>query len=107
MDLKELSRRAVEIKKRYSKMEMEKFGKVWTDAQVMQGFVGDVGDLMKLVMAKEGIREIENADDKLAHELADCLYSVFVLADRYGVDIEQAFLNTMDGLEKRLENNTD
>jgi NTP pyrophosphatase (non-canonical NTP hydrolase) len=103
MELKELSQRAVEIKKRYSKMEMEKFGKEWTNAQVMQGFVGEVGDLMKLVMAKEGIREIENMDEKLAHELADCLYSVFVLSQRYGVDIEQAFIKTMDELDRRLE----
>ncbi len=103
MNLQELSQKAVEIKKRYSKMEMDKFGKEWTNAQVMQGFVGDVGDLMKLVMAKEGIREVEDVDNKLAHELADCLYSVFVLADRYGIDIEKSFLNTMDELDKRLE----
>jgi NTP pyrophosphatase (non-canonical NTP hydrolase) len=103
MELKELSQRAVEIKKRYSKMEIEKFGKEWTDAQVMQGFVGDVGDLMKLVMAKEGIREIENADQRLAHELSDCLYSVFVLAERYGIDIEKEFISTMNELDKRLE----
>lgn len=103
MEIKELSQRANEVKKRYSKMELEKFGKEWTDAQVMQGFVGDVGDLMKLVMVKEGIREIEDADKKLAHELADCLFSVFVLAERYGVDIEKEFLNTMDELDKRLE----
>jgi NTP pyrophosphatase (non-canonical NTP hydrolase) len=83
-------------------MELDKFGKEWTNAQVMQGFVGDVGDLMKVVMAKEGIREIENVDEKLAHELADCLYSVFVLAERYGVDIESAFTKTMDELEGRL-----
>jgi NTP pyrophosphatase (non-canonical NTP hydrolase) len=102
MELKELSKRAVDIKKRYSKMELDKFGKEWTNAQVMQGFVGDVGDLMKVVMAKEGIREIENVDEKLAHELADCLYSVFVLAERYGVDIESAFTKTMDELEGRL-----
>lgn len=103
MELKELSKRAVEIKKRYSKMEMEKFGKEWTSAQVMQGFVGDVGDLMKLVMAKEGIREIEDVDGKMAHELADCLYSVFVLAERYGINIEQVFVKTMDELEGRLK----
>ena len=103
MELKELSQRANEIKKIYSRMEREKFGKEWTVAQVAQGFVGDVGDLMKLVMVKEGIREAENVDEKLAHELADCLYSVLILAERYGVDLEKAFLGTMGELEKRLE----
>lgn len=102
MELKKLSDRASEIKKMYSKMEMEKFGKEWSNAQVMQGFVGDVGDLMKLVMAKEGIREIVDADKKLGHELADCLYSILILADRYGIDIEKEFLKTMNELEERL-----
>jgi hypothetical protein len=37
----------------------------------MQGFVGDGGDLMKRVMAKSGVRQIDGAEAKLAHELAD------------------------------------
>jgi NTP pyrophosphatase (non-canonical NTP hydrolase) len=68
----------------------------------MEGFVGDVGDLMKLVMAKEGIRTIEHVDEKLAHELADCLWCILVLSEKYGVDIEQSFLKTMGELEKRI-----
>ena len=66
------------------------------------GFVGDVGDLVKLVMAKEGIREVENVDDKLKHELADCLWSILVIASNYGIDIEKSFMETMDELEKRI-----
>lgn len=105
MELRELSKRAVEIKKKYSKMETEKFGKEWSEGQIMQAFVGDVGDLMKLVMAKEGVREIEDVDKKLEHELSDCLYCVLVLAEKFGIDIEAAFSNTMDGLDKRLDGN--
>ena len=103
MEIKELTQRANEIKKMYSRMEMDKFGKVWTDAQVMQGFVVDVGELMELFMAKEGIREIENVDEKISHELADCLYCILVLAGRLGIDMEKEFIKTMDGLESRLE----
>ncbi len=65
----------------------------------MEGFVVDVGDLMRLVMAKSGIRRVEDVDGKLEHELADCLWSVLVLSKLYGVDIEKAFLRTMDDLE--------
>jgi NTP pyrophosphatase (non-canonical NTP hydrolase) len=53
-------------------------------------------------MVKDGIRNAENVDDKIAHELADCLFSVLVLSQRYGVDIEKSFLETMDMLEKRI-----
>jgi len=58
-----------------------------------------VGDLVKLVMAQNGRRAIPDAESKLAHELADCLWSVIVLADGHGIDLEKAFLDTMDDLE--------
>lgn len=73
----------------------------------MQGFVGDVGDLMKLVMAKSGVRRVDDIDKKLAHELADCLWSVLVLSQLYGVNLETAFLQTMDELEQALTAKTD
>jgi len=77
--------------------------KPWTTAQIMDGFVGDVGDLMKLVMAKQGLRKIDEVDKKIAHELADCLWSVVVLADKLGVDLEKEFFSTMDFLEEKID----
>ncbi|MEI8343506.1 MAG: hypothetical protein WCF93_00985 [Candidatus Moraniibacteriota bacterium] len=68
----------------------------------MQGFVGDVGDLAKLVMMKEGIREGEHVDEKIGHELADCLWCVLVLSEKYGVDVEKFFTATMDEIENKL-----
>ena len=105
MELKQLIQRASEVREKYKGLEMKKYSKQWTNSQVAQGFVGDIGDLMKLVMAKEGIRDIDGVDAKLAHELADCLYSVFVLANNYGVDLEKSFLKTMDELETRISKN--
>ncbi|MEN9327966.1 MAG: hypothetical protein RI947_774 [Candidatus Parcubacteria bacterium] len=102
MDIKELSKRAIEVRQKYAELEKLKTGKEWSNLNLMEGFVGDIGDLMKLVMAKEGVREIENVDEKLAHELADCLWSVLVLSEKYGIDIEQVFLKTMNDLDKRI-----
>ena len=53
-------------------------------------------------MAQAGIRAIPDADRKLAHELADCLWSILVLAQAYDVDIEHAFLQTMDEHEHHI-----
>jgi len=103
MEFKQIIKRALEIRRKYSELEKGKYGKEWSKEQIMQGFVGDVGDLAKLIMAKEGIRDIKDADKKLAHELSDCLWSVLVLADKYGVDIEKSFLETMDELDKEIE----
>jgi len=70
----------------------------------MSGFVGDVGDLSKIIMVKSGLRsdQGENIDDLLVHELADCLWSICVLADIYNVDVEAAFSKTMNELEAKL-----
>ena len=69
----------------------------------MLGFLGDVGDLAKLVQGKAGVRPRADLDGALAHELADCLWSVIVLADCYDVDLEQAFTSTMDELAAQLD----
>jgi NTP pyrophosphatase (non-canonical NTP hydrolase) len=103
MELAEFTRRAVAVRALFAVDETARSGAPWSRAELAQGLVGDVGALMKLVMAKEGRRAgPPELDAKLAHELADCLWSVLVLADAYGVDLERAFGETMDGLERKL-----
>jgi NTP pyrophosphatase (non-canonical NTP hydrolase) len=103
MQLAELSRRALEIRSRYAALESAHGGKPWSRSELAQGFAGDVGALMKLVMAKDGRRDgPPDLDARLAHELADCLWSVLVLAEACGVDLESAFTRTMTELETKL-----
>jgi len=103
MEFQHIIQRAKEIRKSYASFEKNKYGSSWTNEELALGFVGDVGDLAKLVVAENGKRDIPNSKEKLAHELADCLWSVIVLADAHGIDIEKAFLNTMDDLEDHLK----
>lgn len=102
MELRQLSDRALQINQCFATRAQQQGGRPWTREEIMQGFVGDVGDLMKLVMAKAGQRRIADADRKLAHELSDCLWSVLVLARQYDVDLEHEFLRTMTELERDL-----
>lgn len=103
MQFQELITEAKDIRKAYEKYELQHLGKEWSREQLAQGFVGDVGDLMKLLMAKEGLRNIENAEQKLRHEFADCLWSILILADKYDIDLEQSFLENMKELKKHIE----
>lgn len=107
MDFKQLASRAAEIRAKYRELELSKYGRSWSDEEIALGFVGDVGDLMKLVQAKNGVRDIPDVDQKLAHELADCLWSILTLADQYQIDLEQTFLATMDEIEDRLDASAD
>jgi len=102
-----LIERALEIRQQYAGLEQQTYGRSWTDEELALGFVGDVGDLVKLVMAESGVRYIPDARQKLAHELADCLWSIIVLADAFDVDLERAFVETMDDLERHIAAKTE
>jgi NTP pyrophosphatase (non-canonical NTP hydrolase) len=98
-----LQQRAIEIRAKYDQLNQEKRGTTWNEQQLMAGFVGDVGDLSKIIMAKHGLRAMDNVDPKLAHELSDCLWSILVLADKYKIDLSKEFTKTMDELDKRID----
>ena len=102
MEFQKLIERAIEIRKQYEATEKQLYGSAWTSEEIALGFVGDVGDLAKLIVAENGKRNITNSKEKLEHELADCLWSVIVLAHQHGIDLETSFVNTMNELEKHL-----
>jgi NTP pyrophosphatase (non-canonical NTP hydrolase) len=102
MNFQELSRRAFAVREMYRAYEQKTYGASWSNEELALGFTGDVGDLAKLVMACNGRRNISDARNKLAHELADCLWSVIILAEVHGINLEEAFLKTMDDLESWL-----
>ena len=102
MEFKEILKKTKEIKKKYA-LQNKKLGrKKWRVQDYYQGFVGDVGDLGKLIMAKNNLRHYTDQDKKLAHELSDCFWSVLVLADELGVDLEREFFRAkLSTLEKK------
>lgn len=103
MKFDDIQKRAIEIRDKYDKLNKIKRGVVWNEQQLMAGFVGDVGDLSKIIMAKHGLREMDDVEVKLAHELSDCLWSVLVLANKYHVDLATEFIKTMDELDERID----
>jgi NTP pyrophosphatase (non-canonical NTP hydrolase) len=102
MDFQAIIERGLTIRKLYEEKEKQLYGAPWTSEEIALGFVGDVGDLAKLVVAANGKRKIENSHEKLRHELSDCLWSLIVLAKLHNVDLEQSFIETMEKLEKHL-----
>jgi NTP pyrophosphatase (non-canonical NTP hydrolase) len=102
MEFDQVKKRALEVRKRFEEFETREYGRSWTREEIALGFVGDVGDLAKLVLAREGVRTISDREEKLEHELSDCLWSVLVLAHLHDIDLEKAFMGTMDFLEEKL-----
>jgi NTP pyrophosphatase (non-canonical NTP hydrolase) len=94
---------ALKIKNLYDEMNLKQRARTWTNEEFMLGFVGDVGDLTKLVMAQEGAREIPGGLAALGHELADCLWSVLILSNAYGIDLAGEFQRTMSMLTTHIQ----
>jgi NTP pyrophosphatase (non-canonical NTP hydrolase) len=87
----------------YSARDVERFGRSWSAEELASGLVGDMGDLAKLVQGKAGVRPRDHLDAARENEFAGCLWSIVILADAYGVDLEVAFAQPMDSLRLRLE----
>jgi NTP pyrophosphatase (non-canonical NTP hydrolase) len=100
MNLNEATESARELRQLLAELETKRYGRPWNVEEIALGFVGDVGDLVKLVQAASGVRSAPDLASQLSHELADCLWSILVLADQLEVDIVQAFVDTMTQLKE-------
>jgi len=98
MNYRDLEESALRLNQLYEELEIKLYGRAWTTEELTLGFVGDVGDLAKLIQANAGIRDIDDCKSKLGHELSDCLWSIIVLANKCGIDLEAEFSMNIEGL---------
>jgi NTP pyrophosphatase (non-canonical NTP hydrolase) len=58
----------------------------------------EAGEVAAAVKGLEGFKppEKSKSEGMLATELSDLLYMIFVLAENYGIDLEESFLQTVN-----------
>lgn len=98
MKLNDLEKLALQLNGLYEQLEIKRHGRIWTTEELALGFVGDVGDLAKLIQANAGIRHVDDYKAKLGHELSDCLWSIIVLAHKCGIDLQAEFVKNTSEL---------
>lgn len=102
--LTDLAKKSLAVRNHYNDLQQADGNKIWNAQDRVAGFVGDVGDLSKLVMAKYSLRRgPENIDSALKHELSDCLWSILIIADELNIDLEEAFDEWIDEMHERIE----
>jgi NTP pyrophosphatase (non-canonical NTP hydrolase) len=105
MDFTTATARARHIRELYKQLEERLHGSAWTPQELMLGYLYDIGELGRLVMAAED-RWLHEGDLPLELELegklSECLWWVLVLADRLGVDLTKAFTTKMNDLDVQL-----
>ena len=95
--------RAMEVRALYEALELQLNGRVWSLHELMLGFGNDVGTVGRLILAHDGTWDIGgDVDQQLRHKLSESLWWVIVIADRLGIDITEAYGETMDRIESGL-----
>ena len=102
MKFSDLENSALQLNDLYEQLEVRRYGRIWTTEELALGFVGDVGDLAKLIQANAGIRNIDDCKAKLGHELSDCLWSIIVLANKCGIDLEAEFVRNTKEIAEHI-----
>lgn len=96
MNLKDVVELSTQSRNAYALFEKEEYGRVWTDEEIYTSLVSDIGDLGRLVLAKEGVESVIELPERLKHEIGECLWGIAVLAGSYGVDLEEAFRSQLE-----------
>jgi NTP pyrophosphatase (non-canonical NTP hydrolase) len=100
--LNEMQYRALVIANHYDDYNRKVGRKGWEMDDYMEGLVGDVGDLMKAVMAVRDRCDMENPSETVEHELNDILWSLLLLYKFFHLDPLQSFEKSMDELENKV-----
>jgi hypothetical protein len=95
---------ALAVRSLYEVLEERFNGKTWSLHELMIGFSNDVGHIGRLLLADDGTWGIEgDPRAELEHKLAESMWWTFVLADKLGIDIDEAYARTMDRIRSGLE----
>jgi NTP pyrophosphatase (non-canonical NTP hydrolase) len=73
-------------------------GKSWTPFTMVTDLLEEAGEVAAAVKGLEGFKPPEKpkTKDMLATELSDLLYMIFVLAEHYGIELEESFLQRVN-----------
>jgi NTP pyrophosphatase (non-canonical NTP hydrolase) len=69
-------------------------GRGWDPFVIVTDILEEAGEVASVVKSLEGFKPPEKPKTKemLAKELCDILYGIFVLAEHYGINLEENFL---------------
>lgn len=99
IDFNELKNRSKSIRKVYHKLEKEHHQTVWTVEEDALAFLTDAGLVGRNVMSQQERWPKNNTKEELEHKLGECIWWLTILADRTGMDIEEATSKFLDKTE--------
>lgn len=102
MDLKDVSNRSQEIRKRYHELERQIHGSAWSVEEDALAFLTDAGLVGRLTMDHQG-RWPSEEKELLPSKIGECVWWLAILSERMGLDfadcVEQFLKERLTELE--------
>ena len=104
LTIKQAAERSKKIREHYRSLELKHHGSEWSVEEDALAFLTDAGLVGRLAMAQQG--RWPNGDSNeagLEHKIGESMWWLMVLADRMGIDSEEALDNFLSTTEKRFD----
>lgn len=103
MKLKEITKRSKKIRERYHELELKHHGSHWSVEEDALAYLTDAALVGRNIMTEQNRWGKANTDSRneLKHKLGENIWWLIVLAERSGINIEEAieeFLTKMENL---------
>ncbi len=103
LTIKQAAERSKKIREHYRSLEMKHHGSEWSVEEDALAFLTDAGLVGRLTMAQQGRWPVGASDEAgLEHKIGESIWWLMVLADRMGIDSEEALDNFLSTTEKRF-----
>lgn len=84
-------------------MEVKHHGSEWSVEEDALAFLTDAGLVGRLTMAQQGRWPVDDSNEvDLEHKIGESIWWLMVLADRMGINSEEALENFLSTTEKRF-----
>ncbi|MBS4912632.1 MAG: MazG-like protein [Veillonella sp.] len=102
MDLKEVMIISEDIRVKYHALERQIHNKEWSTEEDALAFLTDAGLVGRYIMSNEGRWPSED-EKMLASKIGECVWWLAVLAERSGIDFEEAVENFLNPRAEELK----
>lgn len=76
----------------------------WDAKTYMINLVEEIGELSNAMLVEEGKKSLKRKKSNVADSLCDSLYSLFMIAECYNLDLEEEYDKVLNDLEGRINN---
>ena len=101
--IKQAAERSKKIREHYRSLEVKHHGSEWSVEEDALAFLTDAGLVGRLTMAQQGRWPVDDSNEvDLEHKIGESIWWLMVLADRMGINSEEALENFLSTTEKRF-----